>query len=113
MSTPLGIILISDFDGEISLTINLTSSKSSLKITQSIFNKFINNGGSFILKKIDSVFKKNNNLILKSNNQEFQTDKVIIAAGVWSNNLAKTIKDNFPLDTERGYHITFKSDSRN
>tara|TARA_Y100000590_G_scaffold308685_1_gene348506 strand:+ start:227 stop:1456 length:1230 start_codon:yes stop_codon:yes gene_type:complete len=83
--------------------------KSSLKITQSIFNKFINNGGSFILKKIDSVFKKNNNLILKSNNQEFQTDKVIIAAGVWSNNLAKTIKDNFPLDTERGYHITFKS----
>ena len=38
-------------------------------------------------------------------------DKIVVAAGVWSNVLARTIGDNFPLDTERGYHIIFENNS--
>ena len=30
-----------------------------------------------------------------------------ICTGAWSNNLSKKIGDNFPLDTERGYHVMF------
>ena len=43
------------------------------------------------------------------NEKEKRFDKVVVAAGVWSNVLAKTIGDNFPLDTERGYHIIFEN----
>ena len=43
--------------------------------------------------------------------QEHQFDKIVVAAGAWSNFLAKTIGDNFPLDTERGYHIIFENNN--
>ena len=84
---------------------------SPLQITKKIFNKFISNGGHFILSKIDSINKKNDDLFLKFEKQELQFDKIIVAAGVWSNFLAKTIGDNFPLDTERGYHIVFENNN--
>ena len=82
--------------------------KSSLKITQKIFENFINNGGNFSKLKIKSIYKKNGKLFLYYDNNELNFDKIIVACGVWSNDLAKTIKDSFPLDTERGYHILFE-----
>ena len=79
--------------------------KSPLQITQKIFDDFINNGGFFVQSKIDSIIRNGDSLFLKYKKQEYQFDKIVVAAGVWSNVLAKTIGDNFPLDTERGYHI--------
>ena len=32
-------------------------------------------------------------------------DAVVLAAGAWSQSLAKDVGDDIPLDTERGYHI--------
>ena len=85
--------------------------KSPLQITQKIFDDFINNGGHFVLSKIDSIIRRGDFLFLKDKKQEYQYDKIVVAAGVWSNFLAKTIGDNFPLDTERGYHIIFENDN--
>jgi D-amino-acid dehydrogenase len=34
-------------------------------------------------------------------------DFVVLAAGAWSKNLAASIGDRIPLDTERGYNVTF------
>ncbi len=34
-------------------------------------------------------------------------DRVLIAAGIWSRPLAKTLGDRVPLDTERGYNATY------
>ena len=85
--------------------------KSPLQITLKIFDNFINNGGHFVLSKIDSIFRNDNSLFLKCNEQEHQFDKIVVAAGAWSNILAKTIGDNFPLDTERGYHIMFENNN--
>ena len=36
-------------------------------------------------------------------------DKVVVCAGAWSKVLTKTFGDNFPLDTERGYHVLFNN----
>ncbi len=83
--------------------------KSPLQITQKIFDNFINNGGHFVLSKIKSIFRNGDSLFLRCNKLEHQFDKIVVAAGVWSNVLAKTIGDNFPLDTERGYHIIFEN----
>ena len=85
--------------------------KSPFEITQKIFNNFIKNDGRFIKIKINSIIKKNFSLFLKYNHKEEQYDKIVIAAGAWSNMLARTIGDNFPLDTERGYHIVFENNN--
>ncbi len=85
--------------------------KSPLQISLKIFDNFINNGGHFILSKIDSIFRNVDSLFLRCNEKEYQFDKIVVAAGVWSNILAKTIGDNFPLDTERGYHIIFENNN--
>jgi len=85
--------------------------KSPLQITQKIFDNFIKNGGHFVLSKIDSIFRNGNSLFLKHNKKKHQFDKIVVAAGVWSNELSKTIGDNFPLDTERGYHIIFEKNN--
>jgi len=84
---------------------------SPLEITQKIFNNFIKNDGHFIKIKIKSIVQKNNSLFLKYEEKEQQFDKIVVAAGVWSNMLARTIGDNFPLDTERGYHIVFENNN--
>ena len=88
---------------------NESYTKSSIKITQKIFNHFINSGGKFFQKRIDSISNNKKGLCLKCNNEEFLMDKLVISAGVWSNELAKTIQDFFPLDAERGYHVLFET----
>ncbi len=82
---------------------------SPIQITQKIFDNFMKKGGHFNLTKINTIFKKDDYLFLKSNKKEYRADKIVVAAGVWSNILAQTIGDNFPLDTERGYHIVFEN----
>jgi len=85
--------------------------RSPIQITKKIFDNFINNKGHFVLTKIDSIYRNGDSLFLRSNEREHQVDKIVVAAGVWSNILARTIGDNFPLDTERGYHIIFENNS--
>ena len=43
--------------------------------------------------------------------QEFSTnfDKIIICAGIWSKKLASLFGDQVPLESERGYHISYKN----
>ena len=85
--------------------------RSPIQITKKIFDNFINNGGHFVLTKIDSIYRNGDSLFLRSNEREHQVDKIVVAAGAWSNVLARTIGYNFPLDTERGYHIIFENNS--
>jgi len=85
--------------------------RSPIQITKKIFDNFINNGGHFVLAKIDSIYRNGDSLFLRNNERKHQVDKIIVAAGVWSNVLARTIGDNFPLDTERGYHIIFENNN--
>ncbi|MDC0056752.1 FAD-binding oxidoreductase [Alphaproteobacteria bacterium] len=83
--------------------------KSPLLITQRIFDNFIKKGGCFIKSKIKSIVNKNNSLSLIYEAKEQEFDKIVVAAGAWSNILARTIGDDFPLDAERGYHIIFEN----
>jgi len=83
--------------------------KSPLLITQRIFDNFIKKGGCFIKSKIKSIVNNDNSLSLTYGAKEQEFDKIVVAAGAWSNILARTIGDDFPLDTERGYHILFEN----
>ena len=44
--------------------------------------------------------------IASSDGSVLQADRVVIATGAWSKQLAKSLGDNVPLDTERGYNAT-------
>lgn len=83
--------------------------KSPLEVTKKIFDHFINNGGFFNKSKVELIYKKENSFFLKFKNKEESFNKIIIAAGARSNFLANLVGDNFPLDVERGYHITFEN----
>ncbi len=41
-----------------------------------------------------------------------EADAVVIAAGIWSRPLAMGLGDRVPLDTERGYNVSFKATTR-
>ncbi len=85
--------------------------KSPLQITQKIFDNYIKNGGHFIKSKIELIIKDGNSLFLISDKKKQRVDKIVVAAGAWSNVLAQNIGDNFPLDFERGYHIMFEKNN--
>ena len=78
-------------------------------MTQKIFNFFIEKRCVFVKSRVKSIYKKNKSIFLKYNNKEEYFDKIVVAAGAWSNLLARSIGDNFPLEVERGYHIMFES----
>jgi len=81
-----------------------------LAISKKIFETFINNGGRFVKNSVQTISPKNSSITLTYNNNNYYTfDKVVVCAGSWSNNLTQQYGDNFPLDTERGYHVLFNN----
>ena len=80
-----------------------------LKISQKILETFIDRGGVFLNKKVTSIDGNNNKINLRCENRSQQYDNIIICAGAWSKQLALMVGDNFPLDTERGYHVLFEN----
>ena len=80
-----------------------------LAISKEIFQAFINSGGRFIKSSVENISPKDTSITLTYNQNNYNYDKVVICAGSWSNNLTKKFGDNFPLDTERGYHVLFNN----
>ena len=78
-----------------------------LAVSKKIFDSFINNGGKFIKNKVDNISPTDSLVDINYNNENFSFDKVVICAGSWTKDLTKKFGDNFPLDTERGYHVLF------
>ena len=80
-----------------------------LAISKKIFASFINNGGIFLQKKITNVIHAEKNVTLSFGTESQNFDQFVVSTGAWSNIIANYIGDNFPLDTERGYHVLFDS----
>ena len=49
------------------------------------------------------------NVTLKLENREIQSERLLVAAGAWSHQLASQLGVKIPLETERGYHVTLNS----
>lgn len=83
-----------------------------LKISEKIFESFIQGGGSFINRDVQNIKNLDNAIEIKIEEEKIVFDKVVICAGAWSKSLANMIGDDFPLDTERGYHVLFDIDKQ-
>ena len=79
------------------------------EISNKIFESFINNGGIFHKKSVKNIFPNDDGVKLNYEEATHKFDKVVVCAGAWSKVLTKTYGDNFPLDTERGYHVLFNN----
>ena len=79
------------------------------EISNKIFESFINNGGIFRKKSVKNIFPDDEGVKLNYEEATHEFDKVVVCAGAWSKVLTKTYGDNFPLDTERGYHVLFNN----
>ena len=77
------------------------------KYIMKIFNKFESLHGRFINKKIENIECEKNKVNLFCSDEKKIYDKVIICTGSNTYNLAKFFGDNFPLISERGYHLMF------
>ena len=83
-----------------------------LAISIKIFDKFLELGGIYIKQNVTNLIQKENSIHLSLGNKKINFDKIIVCAGAWSNQIANMIGENFPLDTERGYHILFNTNEK-
>ena len=78
------------------------------KILLKLFNLFLKKGGKFIKKNVQDINFDEEKPVVKSENQSYIFDKLVIACGAFSKKLTDNLGEKIPLDTERGYHIHFK-----
>ena len=83
-----------------------------LAISQKIFESFLNGGGEFINENVKNIANNEDLVEISLQEKKIKFDQVVICTGAWSKSLAKMIGDDFPLDTERGYHVLFDADKQ-
>ncbi len=82
-------------------------------ILKQIFKLFLNKGGTFIQTNIKSIEQsKNDEIILRSENEEYKFEKSVVASGAFSKQFTDQLGEKIPLDTERGYHVHFKGQEK-
>ena len=79
------------------------------KILIKLFENFVQKGGKFLKLNIKDLNFDEKKPVIRSDTHRFVFDKLVIACGAFSKTLTDKLHENIPLDTERGYHIHFKS----
>jgi len=83
-----------------------------LAISKKIFESFLDGGGEFINENIKNLINREDLVEIILQEKKIKFDQVVICTGAWSKSLANMIGDDFPLNTERGYHVLFNSDEQ-
>ena len=66
----------------------------------------VTNGGKSITAEVTDILHENGKVTgIRTNNENFKCDAVVIAAGAWSASLTKKLELKIPLESERGYHL--------
>jgi len=83
-----------------------------LAISKKIFESFLQGGGKYLNENVKNALQKDNSVEIILEQQKIEFDEIVISAGAWSNAIANMVGENFPLDTERGYHVLFENDQQ-
>ncbi len=75
------------------------------KLVDGMVSLLVAQGGQYQKFDVTEIKTDKDKIYLSGINGDISANKVVIATGAWSFNLAKQMGDNIPLDTERGYHI--------
>ncbi len=70
-------------------------------ICQSYADYFVKNGGKIIIEAIDDIQVNRDKIVI---NHHHESDKLVVALGVWAKPILAKLGLNVPLISERGYH---------
>lgn len=66
-------------------------------------------GGRLYRENVAEIEREQNRAVsIRTNKAQHRFDKLVIAAGAWSNELTKQLGHTVPLEAARGYHVTMK-----
>lgn len=82
------------------------------KIGEVLSQKAMRLGAEFLQEDVKVIRKTNDEMWeIVTNNGTYISSKVLVASGVWSANLLKSLGYELPLIAERGYHVQFPKTS--
>jgi D-amino-acid dehydrogenase len=71
---------------------------------------FVKNGGKFVQAQVRDLQKIDGRIAqIETDQGTFECSRAVITAGIWSKELMKKLGLKVPLETERGYHVTFEN----
>lgn len=77
---------------------------------QALVDTFTGMGGSFVQADVQDFEVSGGTVSCIATNQgTFPCDRAVLSSGIWSKPLMRKLGLSVPLETERGYHITFKN----
>ena len=76
-------------------------------LTEALFDRALERGIQFIQDDIITIAAGDHVSVTGPDNRHYTFDRAVVAAGAWSKDLAGQLGDTIPLDTERGYNISF------
>lgn len=78
-----------------------------LALTMALFESALERGASFEKAEVTNISMGERPALIGPDGWQRVVDRVVVAAGAWSKPLAAAMGDTIPLDTERGYNVSF------
>ena len=78
-------------------------------LVDNLFDHFIRSGGTYRQQRVTKLMDHQGKVkIFLDDSQTIHSDKSVLAAGAFSNQIKVTGAKKLPLDTERGYHVQYR-----
>jgi D-amino-acid dehydrogenase len=77
------------------------------QLTQALFEAALARGAAYEQTGVAALEAGLRPALITQSGERRESDAIVLAAGIWSRKLAGSIGDDTPLDTERGYNISF------
>lgn len=78
------------------------------QLVNTIADEIRKNGGRFVTAEVkDVTLGPEGPVALETTAGRMPVDRLVLAAGAWSSRLARKLGAKVPLETQRGYHVTF------
>ncbi|GGK71592.1 NAD(P)/FAD-dependent oxidoreductase [Amphritea balenae] len=85
---------------------------SPVALSQRYAEHFVAQGGNIVLDEVLEISPQGPGVRVRCSGSVSQFDKLVLCAGVASKKLLKPMGCNFPLVSERGYHLTLDTDGK-
>jgi D-amino-acid dehydrogenase len=76
-------------------------------LTMAVFEAALARGAAFEKRGVASLESGGKPVLVLEDGTRRSADAIVLSAGIWSKTLAASIGDPVPLDTERGYNVSF------
>jgi D-amino-acid dehydrogenase len=75
------------------------------RLVQMLVEACVRNGARFVNDSVTSLQMKSGHAVVKGQGADYAADHVVLAGGIWSNELLRPFGAAVPLESHRGYHL--------